>query len=382
MFRNAAVLFLYAESPVHFGSGTSLGAIDLPIQRERYTQFPIGQASGIKGAMRDVVEQKTGVAALKATVRTKQRTREENQEPTSRLVLQKEIEALEEELAKLSEPVVTVFGPDRNAREHAGALAFKDARVLLFPVRSLRGVFAYVTCPTLMEGFKRDLKHVPDPGGAAALEFDAIKVTFGADESDRCAVSSTDLCIHDRLVLEDFVFRVKEDLSAHAQTFADKLSKVIFPEPSSQSGAIASQDTYGYWREHIRRNLVILHDDTFRDFTQTATEVLTRIKISDETGTAAEGALFTEEHLPSETVLYTLALATDAKRRNGNARPKSAAEIIATFRDWLYDTPIIQCGGDETVGRGLMYVHYWQGHEGMPTHQTASVQSPQSDAST
>jgi len=41
MFDKGALLYLYAETPVHAGSGTSLGIVDLPIQRERTTGYPI-----------------------------------------------------------------------------------------------------------------------------------------------------------------------------------------------------------------------------------------------------------------------------------------------------------------------------------------------------
>jgi CRISPR-associated protein Cmr4 len=44
----SSVVFLYAETPLHAGSGTALGAVDLPVQRERMTNLPMVQGSGIK----------------------------------------------------------------------------------------------------------------------------------------------------------------------------------------------------------------------------------------------------------------------------------------------------------------------------------------------
>jgi CRISPR-associated protein Cmr4 len=49
VFEKAAMLFLYCETPVHAGTGTSLSIVDLPIQRERITGLPIVQASSLKG---------------------------------------------------------------------------------------------------------------------------------------------------------------------------------------------------------------------------------------------------------------------------------------------------------------------------------------------
>ena len=64
----------------------------------------------------------------------------------------------------------------------------------------------------------------------------------------------------------------------------------------------------------MKKDLVVLSDDDFGDFVHLSTEVITRIKINNETGTVQDGALFTEEYLPSETILYSLALTTPVFR--------------------------------------------------------------------
>lgn len=40
MFLKFQPFFIIAETPVHAGSGSELGIVDLPIQRERPTAFP------------------------------------------------------------------------------------------------------------------------------------------------------------------------------------------------------------------------------------------------------------------------------------------------------------------------------------------------------
>jgi CRISPR type III-B/RAMP module RAMP protein Cmr4 len=52
MFQAACMLYVYAETPLHAGSGRGLGGVDLPIQRERVTGYPIVQASSLKGKLR------------------------------------------------------------------------------------------------------------------------------------------------------------------------------------------------------------------------------------------------------------------------------------------------------------------------------------------
>ena len=49
MFKSAKPLFLIVETSLHAGSGSDLGIVDLPIQREKHTNYPKVEASGIKG---------------------------------------------------------------------------------------------------------------------------------------------------------------------------------------------------------------------------------------------------------------------------------------------------------------------------------------------
>ena len=47
------ILYLFTRTPLHVGAGSSVGAIDQPIQRERHTGFPIIPASSLKGTFAD-----------------------------------------------------------------------------------------------------------------------------------------------------------------------------------------------------------------------------------------------------------------------------------------------------------------------------------------
>src|SRR5690606_37356545 len=105
------ILYLYVETPMHVGTGVGLGAVDMPIQREKHTGYPVVQASGVKGALRDTAE-------------LQWRDSDEGN-------------AL----------INTIFGSDSNSSNitHAGAMSPSDARILLFPVRALNGVFVWIT---------------------------------------------------------------------------------------------------------------------------------------------------------------------------------------------------------------------------------------------
>ncbi|HFE65914.1 MAG TPA: type III-B CRISPR module RAMP protein Cmr4, partial [Chloroflexi bacterium] len=49
----AKLMFLHALSPLHAGTGQGVGAIDLPISREKGTDVPIVPGSSLKGVLRD-----------------------------------------------------------------------------------------------------------------------------------------------------------------------------------------------------------------------------------------------------------------------------------------------------------------------------------------
>ncbi|NMB17226.1 MAG: hypothetical protein GX980_08970 [Firmicutes bacterium] len=51
------VLFLYGQSWLHPGAGASTGSIDLPVQREVHTDYPMIPASSVKGSLRAMAEE-------------------------------------------------------------------------------------------------------------------------------------------------------------------------------------------------------------------------------------------------------------------------------------------------------------------------------------
>ncbi len=306
MFEKAAILFLYCETPVHAGSGSSLSLVDLPIQRERITGLPIIQASSLKGVLR--------AETLHIL--------EGNQD------------------SQAEDKVRVLFGPDtQRASEHAGCISPHDARLLLFPIRSLVGVFAWATCPLVLERFKRELM-------AAGFQVN-WKVPTSELNSEQALVHTTNsmIVVDEKVVLEEFAFTAKKDKGV--DQIADWLKNEAFPQ----------SDEYKPFREWLPQRFVILPDDAFRDFTYLATEVIARIRLDQEKKTVAPGALWSEEHLPSETLLYapifiSKPLAHDA---NNVGLPDSNA-VLRALQNLKIDR--LQIGGDETVGRGVVKVRW------------------------
>jgi CRISPR-associated protein Cmr4 len=309
VFEKAAMLFLYCETPVHAGTGTSLSIVDLPIQRERITGLPIVQASSLKGVLRAEVERLKGKQIAEA-----------------------------------------LFGPEtQRAHEHAGCVSPHDARLLLFPIRSLVGVFAWATCPFVLERFKREM---------IAAGFQIGWQVPNPANSQQALVAHDDTIVADgKVVLEEFAFEKQKDDSA--EQIANWLRDNAFP----QSGE------YEDFRKWLPKRFVILPDDAFRDFTQLATEVIARIRLKPETKTVAEGALWTEEHLPSETLLYAPIFVSkplapkdtvpDKFKENNEPSAAKVLEFLKGLTTPNTDKPYLdrlQIGGDETVGRGIVKV--------------------------
>jgi len=132
-----------------------------------------------------------------------------------------------------------------------------------------------------------------------------------------------------------------------ASKLAGVLSDTLFPRGSD----------YQYWRDKMCKDIVILPDDDFSDFVKISTEILARTRIDPEKGTVEKGALWYEEHLPTETVIYTLVLASYPKVAEENEMElRSASDVLKFFESIVSVNSYIQLGGDETVGKGIVRV--------------------------
>jgi len=294
MYERAAVLSLYAETPLHPGRGAAVGAVDLPVQRERYLDYPLIPGSSLKGVLR---------AQARLAWRDRPGT------------------------------LAAIFGPDTEAASlHAGALALTDARLLLFPVRSLHGVFAWTTSPLALERYQRDLT-------AAGL---GVSWTLPAVDGQALVSPGSALAQASRVTLEEFTLPARE--APDVASIAQDLATNVLPDTPE----------YASWRDRLPRQLAILPDDEFRDFVQTATDVVARIRVDPGSGTVASGGLWYEEQIPPETVFYALALASLPRRpANGQAgEPRSAADVLEALAALGLDR--LQVGGDEGVGRGIV----------------------------
>ncbi len=222
-----------------------------------------------------------------------------------------------------------MFGPETaNASDHAGAVSFGDARLLLFPVRSLCGVFVWTTSVAVLSRYARDLTAVGIKG------FPVIPPAPGTSKTS--ASNWGAISAGDKAVLEEYCFTHHVEGDDATRLIAEWLAEYALP----------ATDEYAHFRTELQRRLVVLSEDEFRDFTQFATEVVTRVHLDAETKTVMSGQLWTEEMLPAETLLYAPLHFT--KGRPKNDKKPSGKEIATALRKMSPDR--LQLGGDETVG--------------------------------
>jgi len=286
--------FIKTITPLHVGSGSDLGVVDMPIQRESHTGFPKIEASSLKGSIRKEFED----------------------DLKSHIVFGYDKDRSNNDIDK-------AFGDEKN-RDFSGALGFTDSKILFFPIKSVKGVFAYVTCPMVLKRFKKDIEICKKE----------IKNGFDIplDEvlDDKCIVLG-DTCKIDKtnekgsVILEEYSFSIEK---------AKTKDYIKIPN----------------W-DIDKSRVVIVSDDNFTHFVKNSTEVITRTKINNITGTVQNGALFTEEYLPSETVMYSLAIAN--KPFSDKSDLTDANSVMEYFNNI---SKVIQIGGNSTLGKGIVKI--------------------------
>lgn len=326
MYKSVNPLFLISQTPMHAGSGDSLGIVDMPIQRERHTSFPKIEGSSLKGALRENIEQRVLKTDSKDELKEKIRN------------LNKAFGYDDNPLKNFSKKEIENLFPKKENRDFAGALGFTDARLLLFPIKSMKGVFAWITCPKVLQQFQEDMKlsHLPFDLNFNNLNIEESKALVAKDS--KVIISNTK-----NLILEEYAFTSTEE--EIVTQLGNWLSETIFKNANA------------FIKSKIKTDIVILEDDAFKDFVNLSTEVITRTKINNETGTVQNGALFTEEYLPSESVMYSLVLAADEFTENEQAMKEN--QIVEFFENNL-DT-VIQIGGNATIGKGLTKTYFMKG---------------------
>lgn len=332
MYKNAKPLFLICETPLHAGSGSDLGIVDLPIQRERHTGFPKIEGSSLKGAIRESFETVSFEGDDEYLKFRKQIHRAYGFDGDSVYNRRNK-----KENRKHRETIESYFGEHT---QFSGALAISDARLLLFPVKSLHGVFAWITCPRVIRKFKEDLKLA---GISTDFNVPSPSTTSGT------AIYDTE----NNIQLEEYIFHGKSG-DKNGMTPNDETSKLA----NWLAENLFKGDQHKELQNHVKECLVVLEDTDFRDFTLLSTEVITRTKINNHTGTVQQGALFSEEYLPMESVLYSLVMFSDEFAKEEEQRYENKmtqSDVKEFFKKGLEKNDnIVQVGANANLGKGII----------------------------
>ncbi|HEB63233.1 MAG TPA: type III-B CRISPR module RAMP protein Cmr4 [Gammaproteobacteria bacterium] len=222
-----------------------------------------------------------------------------------------------------NESINHVFGPDTDhAADHAGAIAVSDARLLLLPIRSLTSQFKWVTCPDALKRFKRDCQRLD-----LSMEFDVPEL----DERGEAQALVSETQKGGQLFLEEYCFNAKP---VNLKPVIDSMARLM-----NRDDAVAE----------LGKQLTVISNDDFTYLVQHATPVNAHIAIESETKTVRDGALWYEETLPPETLLYTT-LSAAHSRKDRKEMPASA--ILKSVKELFQAQNWLQLGGNETVGMG------------------------------
>lgn len=214
MTDNTLLLGLSAHTWIHAGSGEKDGVVDLPIQREAHTGWPVIFGSSLKGAMRSAAT-----------------------------------------LNKVTVDIKTLFGPDAlnegatSDKIYAGALMVSDARLLWLPIRSLTTHTRYVTCPALLRRLLADMARA---GHQPSLKVPAV-------QNLEASVSKKQ---QERLYLEEYAFTVQAnpELSAWCQLLAQFAD--VSEEEVAEQLMVISNDQFA----HLCQAAIPLHPHIAIDY--------------------------------------------------------------------------------------------------------------------
>lgn len=272
------LLTIFTRTPLHVGAGSSVGAVDQPIIRERHTGFPVIPGSSLKGVLADLWLEKDESGKLRRSKEGKE-----------------------------------LFGFDEKQTKenpgYAGSLLVGESKLLAFPVRSAKGCFAWITCPTALRRFARETN--------AQLPLDKLPT------GDVNALVPEPLRLpSEKAAFEEYLVQVDGT-----------------PDKAILDALMALSDDV-LWTGEVRGKLAIVSDELFRYFVENNCEIAQHNRIDDGSHVVDDGALFNQENVPSEAMFYAV---LRSKEEDDFAKLSSKLESVGY---------VVQIGADITTGLG------------------------------
>ncbi len=196
-----------------------------------------------------------------------------------------------------------------------GGVSFGDAQLVLFPVPTLRQAFGWVTAPLVLSRMRRRLAltGVTDQQALAVTIPDGQVAGTGAWQGIQVLGS------------------VRRNVFGTADMA--RIGKAL------ATLACPVGEEFTYTKNKLGTDVLAVDDGTLRAMTETGTEITARVQLDPESKTVANGPFYTE-NLPAETVLMSVLTG-----------PTADLDALSE----LLDGKAIQLGGDETLGKGVLW---------------------------
>lgn len=299
--------FALALDPIHVGTGGyRLGRVDLSIVREPGTDLPKVPGTSLTGACRTYSAMTVQDHRKKAGLPPIWPNCAGQGQPDAR-------RNYKGHCGEADCPICVTFGFVRQDRSFQGLAQFSDARLVLFPVRSLAGP-VWVTCPDVLRDL--DIEESEPPDGK-------VRVAKGIKVSGRLNLGWLMLAVD----------------SGSPLSLDDSKLAGVSPEILSRT--------------------VLVSNKLFCQIVNDNLEVRTSVSIDPATGAAAERALFTYEAIPRATVLAFDVVITDPKfyRIDGEIPLNGEMDKVReTVEEGLKLFEVLGIGGMGTRGMGRIRI--------------------------
>lgn len=309
---SAHLLILFCETPTHFGAGRGVAPADLIIQRSRRTGLPIGQAPSIRGMFRSALE-----------------------------------------LSGKKQLVSILFGAKpEEIGGRSGVLTFLDAKLLLLPVNSVRGMWCWTTSPSALIELDRTLVALGLSECDQLKELHELLIKLPIVEDGKAFVPcDNEVVIDNKLIL--LAGEVELEVEGPIKEKSTKEpAKDLIGELASKLGELLPKGPpYDYVRRKLAKRFALIGDNTFKLLTKMGIELRTRIRLEYGRKIVKEGGLWTEEYLPEMSVMFSGLLL-----RSRKAKPQAELGYLREFLEFISDERRFFAAGKESVGGGLVYI--------------------------
>lgn len=203
---------------------------------------------------------------------------------------------------------------DAGGELRKGGVSFGDAQLLAFPAATLRNTFAWTTSKLLLNRLGRKAVLLDKHLELGDLFNGMVGAAGGPGWGDTTVIGP----YVDTVTSNDGVTAIGALLAALA---------------------CPTGTAFDYTRGKLVDDLLVLPDEVLSELTKLGTEVVARVQLHPDAKTVAHGPFYSE-YLPAETVLVAVLTGDE-----------NHLDKVAKF----VDNTAIQLGGDETIGKGVLW---------------------------